>query len=116
MGRIRRRVGAVLQTLGHKTDIGATVAGARGTGNYSLVASGARVLLGWSLSETAGAAAEARLHDGGANTAPLLTGGITFAANGTSAMWFADEGVEVTSGAIELEVVSGSIRGVVYWG
>ncbi len=106
---------AVLQTLGHHTDISSSVGGAV-SASRQVVSSGARVLLGFSLSETAGATAEVRLHDGIDATGPLLTGGITFAANGSTGEWFSDEAVEVVSGSIFLERVSGSVRGVVYWG
>lgn len=112
-----RRVGAVLSTLGHATDLAATIGGDV-SADRVVVSSGARVLLGWSIAESAGSLASVRLRDGVEGATPVHTvlAAIALAANGGDTQWFADEGIEVKSGAISLEVVGGTVTGVVFWG
>lgn len=86
------------------------------TTNQQLVAQQARVLLGWSFTEsTGGAAAKVRLHDG-TSTAGKVLGTIGLASGASSNVTLPVDGIEITTGAIFAEVVSGSVEGGVYWG
>lgn len=103
------RVGAVLAAQGNAATI---VIGT--TANGTLVASGARELLGWSVTATTAAAGHCRLRDGNYAGAPVVAV-IQFVAGGDDHEWLADQAVALNSGAIFLEVVSGTLEGEVYW-
>jgi hypothetical protein len=79
------------------------------------VAGTPQTILGWSLAESTGSAAtKLRFHDGTSSSAPILDAEIELAAGGTSDQEFTD-GIEVNSGSVWLEVVSGSVEVVLYW-
>lgn len=72
-------------------------------------------LLGWSATETTGSAtASFRLHDGSNDSSPALASEVKLAEDGRSMVDF-DEGIEVNSGQVFLEVVSGSVEVVIFW-
>lgn len=74
-------------------------------------------LIGWSAAESTGsAAAKFRLHDGSSSSDPALTATINLAAGASSEPWFGDQTIEVTSGKIYVDVISGSVEAVIYWG
>lgn len=70
------------------------------------------VLLGWSVRESAGAAAHVDLLDGGDSSGPFL-GAIPLAANAGLTVWFGPEGIAITS-HIYANVGAGSIVGCLY--
>lgn len=70
-------------------------------------------LTGWAISESAGAIAKVRLWDGNKASTRLLAT-IPLAALGSSFIALPDSAA-ITSGAIFLEVVSGSVEGSVRW-
>lgn len=72
-------------------------------------------LLGWSATESTGSAtASVRLHDGTTADDPAVAPLINLAEGGMSQA-FPTNGIQVTSGAVFLEVVSGSVEVCVYW-
>lgn len=72
-------------------------------------------LFGWCLCESTGSeGASVRLHDGDGTDDPALTSLITLSANESTRDWFGDQSIEVFSGQVFLEVVSGSVEAVVY--
>ena len=74
-------------------------------------------LLGWSVAESTGTTAAAfRLRDGQSSSAPRLTAEVALTAGETNREWFGDQTVEIASGSIYLEIVSGSLEIVVYAG
>lgn len=74
-----------------------------------------RALGGWALRETTGAAvATVRLRDGSAVNAEVLAV-IGIAAAGVNFFPPYGRGIEVATGKIFLEVVAGSLEGVLYW-
>jgi hypothetical protein len=77
----------------------------------------ARTFLGFSCAEASGTnAAEIRFHDGPNTSYPLLALA-TLQGNESSPVNFLPEGGEMlANGQISLEVVSGSVRGVLFWG
>lgn len=97
-----------------KTDIAATPAGAVSASRI-VINSDVHSLLGWSLAETTGTnAATIRLWDGRNATAEQIVR-INLGANESVRDWFIPRGVRIVSGAIFLQVVSGSVEGTVYW-
>lgn len=80
-----------------------------------VVGSTACELHGWALRETTGAAkADVRLHDGKDQTTELLAT-IDVPSGGSNIALPQGQGVRVYTGTIFLEVVGGSVEGVVYW-
>lgn len=73
-------------------------------------------LLGWSVTESTGSAkAQIRLHDGENSSAPILASQINLAQGESIRDWFGDESIEIVSGKVYLEVISGSVEGAIYW-
>lgn len=92
------------------------VPGTAVTSSRQLLASGNVVALcGWALAETTGTAgATVRIHDGlDANEAVFAR--INLASNESTRDMWGYPGVKCTSGNLYLEVVSGSIEGVIFW-
>lgn len=72
-------------------------------------------ITGWSIAETTGSAgAKVRFHDGTSSAAPEL-GALVELASGTDQNYSSSTGIEVASGAVWLEVVSGSVDVELYW-
>lgn len=69
-------------------------------------------LMGWAFRETAGAAAAARLHNGSSANGQYLAI-LSFPASGESVSTTSGRGIAASSG-IYLEVVQGTIEGVVW--
>jgi hypothetical protein len=71
-------------------------------------------LFGWVLSESTGlAAAKFSVYDGENASGLLLVPSITIAAGLPSIAWFGDQSIQVQSGSVYLDVLAGSIAGVV---
>lgn len=71
--------------------------------------------MGYSMRETTGtAAAQVRLHDGTGDTGELLAV-IELAAGTSDNMPPVPPGIEVSTGSIWVEMVNGSVDGVIYW-
>lgn len=110
----------ILRAGGHhksaeRTDISAGVAGAVNASRQVLAGGDVEELIGWSLRETTGAAAaEMRLRDGNSAAGEVLAV-VGLAANTSSFVFASGRGVRVLTGRVFLEVVSGSVEGVVYW-
>jgi hypothetical protein len=77
-----------------------------------LIASGFGRLSGWSIWESAGAAAQVRFRDSVDVTGTIL-GGAKLATAGTDSGPNMDEGIRFRNG-VYMEVVAGSVEGVVY--
>lgn len=98
-----------------KTDISAGIAGAVGASRLVLPGGVAVGFAGWSLRETTGTtAAVVRFHDGINATTELLAT-VALASAASNVYRYDGQGVELATGRIFLEVVSGSVEGVVYW-
>lgn len=94
-------------------ELGEFVAQTLGVGTRQVIGR-CHLLCGWSVRETTGAAAAVfRLHDGRDVNEPVLASA-NLAANESIRDNFATPGLRVTTGGIFLEVVSGSIEGVIY--
>ena len=98
-----------------KNDIAATP-GAAVTASRQVMPSGRCCqLLGWSFAETTAlAGASFRLHDGFGTSDQVLVR-INLSSNESTRDRSAPPGITVTSGAIFLEILSGSVEGVLYW-
>ena len=82
--------------------------------SHTVLNGGASFLCGWALRETTGAAAAAiRLWDGASNNDQLL---LTLAlASGAGDRYILDRhGIWITTGRVFLEVVAGSVEGLLY--
>lgn len=98
-----------------KTDISPTIAGAVSASRVVLSGGNVVGFAGWSLRETTGtAAAVCRFHDG-ANVATEVLATVALASAASAIYRYDGQGVECATGRIFLEIVSGSIEGVVYW-
>jgi hypothetical protein len=74
-------------------------------------------LFGFSVCESTGSAgAKFRLHDGEDVGDPVLYPAVTLTSNESAREWFGNQGIQIVSGAVFLEVVSGSVEGCVLWG
>ena len=97
-----------------KTDIGPSVAAAV-VASRQVLGGDVRALCGWSVAETTGAASAAiRFHDGSSATGEVFTR-INLVANESNREYFTKDGVRCFTGRIYLEVISGSVEGVIYW-
>lgn len=110
----------VLELLEHhdparKTDLGqnpgAAVAGSR----LVLAGGDVRRLLGWAITETGGVAvASVRLRDSQDASGEVIAR-INLAAGGSNIALAGLPGVKISTGRIFLEVIAGSVEGVLYW-
>ena len=97
-----------IEELGQVADFNTTV-------SQQLVASQARVLYGWSIAEAGGSAfAKVRLRDG--TSAGKVVAVIALIPNESSRDYFPISAVVINTGAIYLEVVTGSVEGCIYFG
>lgn len=97
-----------------KTDIASTPGGAITAGRV-ILGGDVRVVGGWSVVETTGAAAAvARLWDGRNANGELITPW-SIASAGQSLIAPTGRGIEVSTGGLFVSVTSGSIAGVIYW-
>jgi hypothetical protein len=98
-----------------KTDISAGIGLPVTASRLALPGGDVAVLVGWSISETTGAAtASFRLHDGKDATTPQFTR-VNLAANESNRDTIGRNGAICFSGRVFLAVVSGSIEGVLFW-
>jgi hypothetical protein len=75
----------------------------------------ALALHGWALAETTGSAAAAlRIRDGSTVAGETLAR-INLAANESTRDYFGNNGIQVRTGKIFIEIIAGSIEGVLYW-
>lgn len=97
-----------------KTDIGPTPAAAV-SGSRAINTGDISVLTGYAVAETTGAATAAiRLRDGN-NANGEVIARINLVANESVRDFWTPAGVRVFTGHLFLEVLSGSVEGVVYW-
>lgn len=88
-----------------------TVAKAISGSSQILEATGVNVM-GWSVRETAGAAAVVRLRNGGLVTSPIIAV-ISLAANGGETVSLAESGLRSDFG-LYVQIVSGAVEGVIF--
>jgi hypothetical protein len=80
-----------------------------------VIATGIRALYGYSICESTGsAAAKVRLRESSATGKMLAI--VALASGASSTQYFPEQAPGVTSGSIYVEVVSGSVEGVLYVG
>lgn len=97
-----------------KTDFSRFVNGAVTT-NRAILGGDVSSIGGWSVAETTGTAGAAiRLHDGQNITGEAIVR-INLAANESTRDLFPRKGIECYTGRVFLEVISGSVEGVLYW-
>lgn len=97
-----------------KTDLAANPATAV-TASRQVLGGDVREIGGWSITETTGAAvASVRIRDGSAAIAEVVAR-ISLAASGGSFIMPTTKGIEIATGRIFLEVIAGSVEGVIYW-
>lgn len=97
-----------------KTDLNYPGTGAV-TASKVVLGGDVRAITGWSLRETTGAAiATVRLRDGSAVIGEVIAP-ITLAASGFAFFPPIGRGIEVATGKVFVEVVAGSVEGVIYW-
>lgn len=98
----------------NKTDIAPTVAGTD-TATRILLGGDVRAVCGWAIAETTGAASAAiRLHDGRLATGEQF-GRVNLIASESVRDTFVPHGVRCYTGAVTIEVLSGSVEGVLFW-
>lgn len=99
---------------GLKSDI-ATAPGAPVVASRVVVNSDVHAVLGWAFAETTGTGGAAvRLHDGNNATSEVFAR-VNLAANESVRDWYIPKGIRCSTGRLFLEVVNGSVEGVVYW-
>ena len=99
----------------HVADLGANPATAVTASRQVLGGGDVSRLLGWSIRETTGTGtAVFRLRDGNNANASVLANA-NFAANESIRDFWFPAGIHVATGRIFLEIVSGSIEGVLYY-
>lgn len=98
-----------------KSDISPTAAGAV-TASGQLAPTGVcRQLIGWAFAETTGAnGAALRIWDG-VNTEGSVMTRINLAANESTRDRSGPPGIMCVSGGLYLQIISGSVEGVIYW-
>lgn len=98
-----------------KSDISPTAAGAV-TASGQLAPTGVcKQLIGWALAETSGLnTATLRIWDG-VNTEGSVMVRINLAANESTRDRSGPPGIQCVSGGLYLQIVSGSVEGVIYW-
>lgn len=97
----------------HKTDLAAKPAGSVAA-SRAVLSGDAVALMGWSVREPTGAAgASFRLRDGDANGEVLCNANL--AANESIRDLFTHPGVRVETGKVFLDMIAGSVEGVIYW-
>lgn len=98
-----------------KSDISPTAGGAV-TASGAITPTGVcKQVIGWSIVETTGTAgATIRLWDGVANEGSVIVR-IDLNANESTRDRGGPPGIQCVSGGIYLQVVSGSVEGVIYW-
>lgn len=73
-------------------------------------------LFGWNITESTGtASAKIRLWDGTSNAGYYL-GTVTLTENESNREWFPDQSPQIRNNAIYVEVVSGKVEGVIWFG
>jgi hypothetical protein len=73
-------------------------------------------LFGWNITESTGTApAKVRLWDGTSNSGNYL-GTVTLGENESNREWFPDQSPVIRNNAIYLEIVSGKVEGVLWFG
>jgi hypothetical protein len=98
-----------------KSDIALTAAGAVTASKQVMPSGRCKQICGWAFAETTGAAtASFRLRDGTTANDFVLAKINLNASESTRDRW-APPGIDCVSGAVFLEVLSGSIEGVIYW-
>jgi hypothetical protein len=83
--------------------------------SFQAVASGATGVRGFSIREAAGATAVVRFRDGTSATAVPVLASVSLTANESDRDWFGEGGLQVTSGAVYVEIVSGTVEVTVWW-
>lgn len=97
-----------------KTDI-ATSPGAAITASRQVLAGDVRAIGGWGFAETTGTAgASLRLRDGNSATGEVFIR-VNLASNESTRDYFPKDGVHCLTGRVFIEVLSGSVEGVIYW-
>lgn len=97
-----------------KTDI-ATAPGGAVAASRLVLNTDAHAVMGWEFAETTGnAGATIRLHDGNSANGEVFTR-INLQANESVRDWFIPRGIRCFTGRVFLEVLSGSVEGVIYW-
>lgn len=97
-----------------KTDLAGSAGGATAA-SHTVLPGNVRSLGGWAITETSGVnVASVRLHDG-ANANAEQFGRINLQANESVRDLFDRHGVRCSTGRIFLEVIAGSVEGVIYW-
>lgn len=88
--------------------------GATATADFQAV-DGQATITGWSVKESAGtpAVATIHIHDGTANTDPLVAV-IELAASGSETVWFGDDGVYCKDGVF-VDIAAGEATVIIYW-
>jgi hypothetical protein len=82
------------------------------TGADQVVSAGAAVYRGYSLRETAGAAATVRIYDNATTGSGTLLDTVRLSANESAREWYADGGLWAAAG-IYVKVVAGAVEGSV---
>lgn len=97
-----------------KTDLNYPGTGAVAA-NHQVLGGDVRAIAGWAIRETTGAAvATVRLRDGSTATGEVIAP-VGIAAGGFAFFQPIGKGIEVATGKVFLEVVAGSVEGVIYW-
>lgn len=99
---------------GNKTDI-ATAPGGAVTASRIVINSDVHAILGWAFAETTGTAgATIRIHDGSSATGEVFAR-INLTSNESVRDWYIPKGIRCFTGRIFIEIISGSVEGVIYW-
>lgn len=98
-----------------KSDIAPTAAGAV-TASGQLAPTGVcKQVIGWAIKETTGSVGATFTLWDGVNTEGTVIVPITLSANESTRDRSGPPGIQCVSGGLYLQVISGSISGVVYW-
>lgn len=101
--------------VAYKVDIAPNVAGAVTSSRLVIGSGDVRSLIGWSIRETTGnAVANFRLHDGTSAANEVLANANLNQNESIRDIWY-PWGIVVNTGSMWLEVITGSIEGVLYY-
>lgn len=100
---------------GNKTDFSPIGPGLAVNASGIIINAGVHAVLGWAVCETSGTAnAQCRIHDGNSANGEVFAR-INLLPNESVRDWYIPRGIRCFTGRLFLEMISGSVEGVVYW-
>lgn len=100
---------------GNKSDFSQIQPGGAVNASGVIINTGVHAVLGWAACETTGTNnAQVRIHDGNSAQGEVFAR-INLLPNESVRDWYIPRGIRCFTGRLFLEVIAGSVEGVVYW-